>query len=61
MNTSKEDGLVKTVMSMYELKEARKPRAHPEVSKMLFAISEFDADTYEDLLVGMGIRARTAY
>ena len=58
MNTSKEDGLVKTVMSMYELKEARKPRAHPEVTKMLDKVSEWDADTYEDLLYRLALRTK---
>ena len=59
MNTSKEDDLVKTVMAMYELKEASKPRAHPEVTKILDkVISEFDADTYEDLLYRLALKTQ---
>ena len=56
MNAPKEDDLVKTVKAMYELKEASKPRAHPEVSKMLDKVSEWDADTYEDLLYRLALR-----
>lgn len=60
MNTSKEDDLIKTITSMYELKEAKAPRPDRDVTNIMTKhVDQMDAPAYEDLLYRLALKTQS--